>query len=86
MANHYEDVDLMLLKRWDEVMALRRAFDDLMDRMREMIETTLGEAYPLRRRAWYVLRIRRQIPLNLVLEKGLGNAEFERAWHLLAAL
>lgn len=43
MANHYEDVDLMLLKRWEEVMALRRAFDDLMDRMREMIETTLGK-------------------------------------------
>jgi|HubBroStandDraft_4_1064222.scaffolds.fasta_scaffold73703_2 hypothetical protein len=43
MANHYEDVDLMLLKRWKEVMALRRAFDDLMDRMREMIETTLGK-------------------------------------------
>ncbi len=43
MVNHYEDVDLMLLKRWEEVKALRRAFDDLMARMREMIETTLGK-------------------------------------------
>jgi len=43
MINHYGDVDLMLLKRWEEVKALRRAFDDLMDRMREMIETTLGK-------------------------------------------
>jgi hypothetical protein len=43
MANHYEDVDLMLLKRWEEVKALRVAFDDLMNRMREVIETTLGK-------------------------------------------
>jgi hypothetical protein len=43
MVNHYEDVDLMLLKRWEEVKAVRSAFDDLMDRMREMIETTLGK-------------------------------------------
>ena len=43
MVNHYEDVDLMLLKRWEEVMAFRRAFDDLMDRMRAMIEMTLGK-------------------------------------------
>jgi hypothetical protein len=43
MATHYEDVDLMLLKRWEEVKALRGAFDNLMDRMREVIETTLGK-------------------------------------------
>jgi hypothetical protein len=43
MAKHYEDVDLMLLKRWEEVKALREAFDDLLDRMREVIETTLGK-------------------------------------------
>ena len=43
MVNNYEDVDLMLLKRWGEVKALRSAFDDLMDRMHEMIEATLGK-------------------------------------------
>jgi hypothetical protein len=44
MTNHYEDVDLMLLKRWEEVIALRGAFDTLIERMREVVETTLGKA------------------------------------------
>ena len=41
MANRYTDVDLMILKRWDEVKALREAFDDLVDRMQDIVEVTL---------------------------------------------
>ena len=43
MANRYTDVDLMLLKRWDEVKGLREAFDELLDRMQDMIERALGK-------------------------------------------
>src|SRR5438552_1649045 len=39
MATRYTDVDVMILKRWDEVKALREAFDDLVDRMRDVVET-----------------------------------------------
>src|SRR5579862_151863 len=38
MANRYTDVDLMIFKRWDEVNALREAFDDLLDRMQDAVE------------------------------------------------
>lgn len=38
MAAQYTDVDLMLLNRWQEVAALREAFDDLMGRMTGVIE------------------------------------------------
>jgi hypothetical protein len=41
MANRYTDVDLMILKRWDEVNALREAFDELIDRMEDIVETTM---------------------------------------------
>jgi hypothetical protein len=41
MANRYTDVDLMIFKRWDEVKALREAFDDLVDRMQEVVEASL---------------------------------------------
>ena len=41
MASRYTDVDLMILKRWDEVKALREAFDDLVDRMQEIVEASL---------------------------------------------
>ena len=41
MATRYTDVDLMILKRWDEVKALREAFDDLVDRMEEIVEASL---------------------------------------------
>jgi len=41
MANRYTDVDLMILKRWDEVKALREAFDDLLSRMEGVIEGSL---------------------------------------------
>ncbi len=34
----YTDVDRLLLERWTEVVALRSAFDGLLDRMRETIE------------------------------------------------
>jgi hypothetical protein len=41
MATRYTDVDLMILKRWDEVKALREAFDDLVDRMEDIVEASL---------------------------------------------
>ena len=41
MASRYTDVDLMILKRWDEVQALREAFDDLVDRMQDIVEASL---------------------------------------------
>jgi hypothetical protein len=41
MATRYTDVDLMILKRWDEVNALREAFDDLVDRFEEVVEASL---------------------------------------------
>jgi hypothetical protein len=41
MASRYTDVDLMILKRWDEVKALREAFDDLVDRMQDIVEASL---------------------------------------------
>ena len=41
MASRYTDVDLMILKRWDETKALREAFDQLIDRMQAVVETTL---------------------------------------------
>jgi hypothetical protein len=41
MASRYTDVDQMIFKRWDDVQALRAAFDDLVDRMREVVEGAL---------------------------------------------
>jgi hypothetical protein len=41
MASRYTDVDLMILKRWDEVKALREAFDGLVDRMQDVVEASL---------------------------------------------
>src|ERR1035437_3010807 len=41
MANRYTDVDLMILKRWDEVKALREAFDDLRGGMEGFVEGSL---------------------------------------------
>lgn len=41
MASRYTDVDLMILKRWDEVAALRAAFDDLLGRMESVLEVAL---------------------------------------------
>jgi len=41
MANRYTDVDLLILKRWDEVQALRKAFDDLLSRMQGVVEASL---------------------------------------------
>ena len=41
MARRYTDVDLMILKRWDEVKALRDAFDDLVGRMQDIVEASL---------------------------------------------
>jgi len=41
MASRYTDVDLMILKRWDEVKALQEAFDGLVDRMQDIVEGSL---------------------------------------------
>ena len=41
MPNRYTDVDRMILKRWDEVIALRDAFDELLDRMEDVVDATL---------------------------------------------
>jgi len=41
MASRYSDVDRMILKRWDEVKALREAFDDLIDRLQDIVEVSL---------------------------------------------
>src|SRR5580693_5139270 len=41
MASRYTDVDLMILERWDEVAALRAAFDDLLGRMEGVLEVAL---------------------------------------------
>ena len=41
MASRYTDVDLMILKRWDEVKALREAFDDLLGRIEDIVEASL---------------------------------------------
>jgi hypothetical protein len=41
MANRYTDVDLMILKRWDEVKALRQAFNDLLERIEDFVEASL---------------------------------------------
>ena len=41
MASRYTDVDLMILKRWDEVKALQEAFDDLVDRLQDIVEASL---------------------------------------------
>ena len=41
MASQYTDVDRMILKRWEEVHALREAFDDLVDRMQDIVEGVL---------------------------------------------
>ncbi len=41
MATRYTDVDLMLLKRWDEVHALRQAFDHLLERIDDVVQASL---------------------------------------------
>ncbi len=41
MATRYTDVDLMILKRWDEVKALREAFDDLRGRIEDVLDVAL---------------------------------------------
>jgi hypothetical protein len=43
MASRYTDVDLMILKRWDEVNALREAFNDLLGRMQDIVEASLQQ-------------------------------------------
>jgi hypothetical protein len=38
MNTNYTDVDRMIISRWDEVIALRDAYDELLDRMRDSLE------------------------------------------------
>lgn len=44
MAVRYTDVDVMLLNRWEEVSALREAFDELLGRMTSVVELALQRA------------------------------------------
>jgi hypothetical protein len=37
MNTNYTDVDRMIISRWDEVNALREAYDELMDKMEESL-------------------------------------------------
>ena len=37
MNTNYTDVDRMIISRWDEVVALREAYDELLDRMEESL-------------------------------------------------
>jgi hypothetical protein len=41
MATRYTDVDHLIFRRWDEVKALRTAFDELTERMQEVVEVSL---------------------------------------------
>lgn len=44
MPHRYTDVDRMILNRWTEVTGLREAFDELLDRMRDVLGDTLPKA------------------------------------------
>jgi len=44
MANRYTDVDHLILQRWDEVKALREAFDGLIKRMQDVVDGVLQKA------------------------------------------
>jgi hypothetical protein len=44
MVSRYNDVDLMILRRWDEVNSLRTAFDDLLERIENVLEVSLQKA------------------------------------------
>src|SRR5436309_185518 len=41
MASRYTDVDLMILKRWDEVKGVLEAFDGLVCLMQDIVEASL---------------------------------------------
>ena len=43
MPHRYTDVDQMILSRWPEVAGLRDAFDDLLNRMREVLTDALAK-------------------------------------------
>ena len=43
MPHRYTDVDRMILLRWTEVIGLREAFDDLLDRMKSVVGDTLAK-------------------------------------------
>jgi len=42
MATNYTDVDRLILERWQDVLGLRAAFDDLQDRIRDTIADVGG--------------------------------------------
>ncbi len=44
MNTHYTDVDRMILTRWEEVAALREAYDGLLDRMTSTIDSACERA------------------------------------------
>ena len=43
MPHRYTDVDRLILDRWQEVSGLREAFDDLLGRVKEVLEDSLGK-------------------------------------------
>jgi len=43
MSHRYTDVDRMILSRWTEVVGLRGAFDELLERMRDVLEDSLAK-------------------------------------------
>ena len=43
MPHRYTDVDQMIMSRWPEVVGLREAFDDLLDRMRDVLTDALAK-------------------------------------------
>jgi hypothetical protein len=44
MSAHYTDVDKLILDRWQEVRDLQDSFDQLLKRMQEVVDGTLGRA------------------------------------------
>lgn len=43
MPHRYTDVDRLILDRWQEVSGLREAFDELLDRMEDVLGDTLAK-------------------------------------------
>ena len=68
MASRYTDVDLMILKRWDEVKALREAFDDLVDRMEDVVEASLQKMAVVATEKGSLVGLQPQAAIDLVLE------------------
>ena len=75
MASRYTDVDLMILKRWNDVKALRDAFDDLVDRMRDIVEESLQKVSVALSERGPVVGLRAQAAVGSVLQRRDGRPE-----------